>query len=68
MLGKEVGGSEIEEATSEEKLERAKALVFEDAIPGIEAAKRAGMNGKRRRLETGPFSLIHDSSSCMGGR
>ena len=31
--------------TSQEKLERAKGLVFEDAIPGVEAGKRAGMNG-----------------------
>ena len=46
-LGRSAGSSEVEEASSEEKLERSKALVFEDAIPGIEASKRAGMNGKK---------------------
>lgn len=45
MLGRSVGSSEVEETSPEEKLERSKALVFEDAIPGIEASKRAGMNG-----------------------
>ncbi|KAH9895129.1 HAD-like protein [Cubamyces lactineus] len=37
----EVGVDSVDEA---ETAERAKGLVFEDAIPGVQAAKRAGMN------------------------
>jgi len=44
LLCKKVGLSEVDEASPEEKKERMKGLVFEDAIPGVEAAKRAGMN------------------------
>lgn len=46
-LKREVGDGEIgESVVSEEQLaERAKGLVFEDAIPGVQAGKRAGMNG-----------------------
>ncbi|EGN99750.1 hypothetical protein SERLA73DRAFT_179933 [Serpula lacrymans var. lacrymans S7.3] len=40
-LGRNVG--EKDECTDEEKGERAKGLVFEDAIPGMQAGKRAGM-------------------------
>ncbi|OCB88408.1 HAD-like protein [Sanghuangporus baumii] len=43
-LGLPVGTAEVEEATDEEKAMRSRALVFEDAIPGVQAAKRAGMN------------------------
>jgi len=44
-LGREVGEGEESEShlTEGEKLERAKGLVFEDAIPGLQAGKRAGM-------------------------
>jgi len=46
MLGRKVGMGEQEEAgvSEEEKAERSKGLVFEDAIPGVQAGKRAGMN------------------------
>ena len=36
--------SGVEGITEEEKAARARGLVFEDAIPGVHAAKRAGMN------------------------
>ncbi|KAI0929911.1 hypothetical protein AcV5_006750 [Taiwanofungus camphoratus] len=44
--GRTVGLGEQEESTvtEEERRERAKGLVFEDAIPGVQAGKRAGMN------------------------
>ncbi|EJD02672.1 HAD-like protein [Fomitiporia mediterranea MF3/22] len=44
FLGLPVGDAEIEEATEDEKSVRSRMLVFEDAIPGVQAAKRAGMN------------------------
>jgi len=43
LLKRPVGKGEQEDASVEEKLERAKGLVFEDAIPGVQAGKRAGM-------------------------
>lgn len=48
MLGREVGeGDDVEgSVTEEQRLERRKGLVFEDAIPGMQAGKRAGMNGE----------------------
>ncbi|KAL4252998.1 HAD superfamily protein [Abortiporus biennis] len=44
-LGREVGEGEEGEShlTDEYRSERAKGLVFEDSIPGMQAAKRAGM-------------------------
>jgi len=42
LLQRPVGIDE-HDATDEEKAERAKGLVFEDAIPGVHAGKRAGM-------------------------
>ncbi|KZT10791.1 HAD-like protein [Laetiporus sulphureus 93-53] len=42
MLGRKVGMDEI--VADEWKIERSKGLVFEDAIPGVQAGKRAGMN------------------------
>jgi len=42
MLGRKVG--ESAECSEEEMEERGKGLVFEDAIPGMQAAKRAGMS------------------------
>lgn len=39
---KEDGSAEV---TSEQVAERKKGLVFEDALPGMQAGKRAGMNG-----------------------
>ncbi|KAI0775791.1 HAD-like protein [Trametes elegans] len=45
FLQRDVGAGEVGEdhVSEEEKAERAKGLVFEDAIPGVQAAKRAGM-------------------------
>jgi pseudouridine-5'-monophosphatase len=45
LLGRSVGDAEkaSAELTEEEGVERAKGLVFEDAIPGMQAGKRAGM-------------------------
>lgn len=61
VLGRNVGGKvrskiegegeggererEGEECNVEEREERSRGLVFEDAIPGVIAGKRAGMNG-----------------------
>jgi pseudouridine-5'-monophosphatase len=45
-LGRKVGSGEGEAVSEEEGVERAKGLVFEDAIPGVHAGKRAGMNGE----------------------
>lgn len=46
-LGRVVGlGEESEgQVTNKERMERAKGLIFEDAIPGVQAGKRAGMKG-----------------------
>jgi pseudouridine-5'-monophosphatase len=50
MLGKDVGLSEGLNGdgvvTEAEKNERSKCLVFEDGIPGVQAAQRAGMQGQ----------------------
>ncbi|GJE92849.1 HAD-like protein [Phanerochaete sordida] len=45
-LGRAVGELEEDdlEVTEEQRVERRKGLVFEDAIPGMQAGKRAGMN------------------------
>ncbi|KAA1475169.1 HAD-like protein [Dentipellis sp. KUC8613] len=49
-LGRDVGGKgevgevEGEVVPLEQREERARGLVFEDAIPGVQAGKRAGMN------------------------
>ncbi|KAI5118887.1 hypothetical protein M0805_003562 [Coniferiporia weirii] len=61
MLGKEVGMGEVHEASAEEREERAKGLVFEDALPGVEAGKGAGMNvvwvPDANLLEVGPSAV-----------
>ncbi|KAL1942827.1 hypothetical protein VTO73DRAFT_5067 [Trametes versicolor] len=46
FLQRKVGTGEVGEGRvgGEEAAERAKGLVFEDAIPGVQAAKRAGMS------------------------
>ena len=45
-LGRDVGPDEDVDVVEEaEREERARGLVFEDAIPGVQAGKRAGMNG-----------------------
>lgn len=43
-LGRGVGEGEGDSVTEEERREREKGLVFEDAIPGVQAGKRAGMS------------------------
>lgn len=47
MLGRDVGEGEAGERSVSEaqRAERGKGLVFEDAIPGVQAGKRAGMHG-----------------------
>jgi hypothetical protein len=47
MLGRDVGPNEEGSVVGEaEREERARGLVLEDAIPGVQAGKRAGMNGQ----------------------
>ena len=54
-LGRDVGLNEDADAVAEaEREERARGLVFEDAIPGVQAGKRAGMNGECLFLFLGP--------------
>ncbi|KAJ8457495.1 hypothetical protein ONZ51_g11496 [Trametes cubensis] len=45
FLQRKVGSGEVGEdhVSEEESAERAKGLIFEDSIPGVQAAKRAGM-------------------------
>ena len=47
MLNRDVGHPEIPE-TDIHIHERGKGLVFEDALPGVQAGKRAGMSGMSR--------------------
>ncbi|PVG02475.1 HAD-like protein [Serendipita vermifera] len=42
MIGRNVGREELD-MSEDQKAERKKGLVFEDGIPGVEAASRAGM-------------------------
>ena len=44
MLNRDVGLPEISEMDIHIR-ERGKGLVFEDALPGVQAGKRAGMSG-----------------------
>jgi len=44
VLGKAVGVTE--QCTEAEAVERSKGLVFEDAVYGVQAGKRAGMSGR----------------------
>ncbi|KAI0744120.1 HAD-like protein [Daedaleopsis nitida] len=46
FLGRDVGAGEVDEARVSEaqRSVRAKGLVFEDGIPGVQAGKRAGMS------------------------
>jgi len=46
LLGRGVGPNEEGDVVAEaEREERVRGLVFEDSIPGVQAARRAGMNG-----------------------
>ncbi|KAK1228703.1 hypothetical protein PQX77_008197 [Marasmius sp. AFHP31] len=44
MLGRDVGKPRDNAISSEQLQERARGLVFEDALPGMQAGKRAGMS------------------------
>lgn len=44
FLGRNVG-SPYEPPDEQQAIERSKGLVFEDAVPGVQAGKRAGMSG-----------------------
>ena len=57
-LGRNVG--DREGCTDSQKVERSKGLVFEDALPGMQAGKRAGMSGKRCIL-----SFLQNSSRSV---
>lgn len=57
VLGRDVGVPG-ESCTSDQKEERAKGLVFEDAIPGLQAGKRAGMSGMMSDL-VGMAECLH---------
>ena len=48
-FGRDVGDKDDGdiEVTPEQVAERKRGLVFEDALPGMQAGKRAGMNGTR---------------------
>lgn len=50
LLGLPVGTVEVDEAGESEKEVRGKGIVFEDAIPGVQAGKRAGMNGESHKF------------------
>ena len=45
MLNRDVGHPEVSETEDIHIRERGKGLVFEDALPGVQAGKRAGMSG-----------------------
>ena len=49
LLGRDVGGEDGNgkegEVSDGQREDRAKGLVFEDAIPGVQAGRRAGMKG-----------------------
>lgn len=45
LLELKVGEGVVDECSDEEKVVRGKGLIFEDAIPGVQAGKRAGMSG-----------------------
>ncbi|KAG5640764.1 hypothetical protein DXG03_007258 [Asterophora parasitica] len=51
MLGKNVGDNS-EACSAGQETERAKGLVFEDGIPGMQAGKRAGMSGPSRNCKS----------------
>lgn len=65
MLGKDVGepGGLL---SDEQKEERARGLVFEDGLPGMQAGKRAGMSGSIYSPLSGKTRSL--KSSDMGSR
>jgi pseudouridine-5'-monophosphatase len=65
VLGRDVGLADANVKPSQ-IAERRKGLVFEDAIPGMQAGKRAGMSGAFEfKWLVSQQRLI--SSSCLGG-
>lgn len=65
LLGRDVGVGTTK-ATDLQIEERRKGLVFEDAIPGLQAGKRAGMAGEIvRTLQCCNFTIY---ASCLGSR
>lgn len=59
-LGRNVGEGDVDQAGTEEKLERNKGLVFEDAISGVMAGTRAGMQGRQILCKTAlPALMLH---------
>ena len=58
FLQRKVGSGEVGEdhVSEEESAERAKGLIFEDSIPGVQAAKRAGMKGTSINRGAGMWS------------
>lgn len=67
MLGRNVGHP-AEECTVDHSQERARGLVFEDSLPGIQAGKRAGMSGSFfvLRSKSAVYNMTHECNSCMG--
>ena len=67
FLGRDVGDLESV-PTSVQLEERRKGLVFEDAIPGMQAGKRAGMSGMLVTFILILFSTYKYSCSRLGSR
>lgn len=64
LLGRDVGELEAE-PTNAQLDEHAKGLVFEDALPGLQAGKRVGMLGMIQA--SSPFIPIFTVAfSCLG--
>ena len=63
MLGRSVGHP-AEECTADHLQERARGLVFEDSLPGVQAGKRAGMSGSFFLIRS--KSAVYECDSCMG--
>ncbi|THH07139.1 hypothetical protein EW145_g3582 [Phellinidium pouzarii] len=68
MLKRDVGTGEVQDAGVEDVKVRKKGLIFEDALPGVEAGKRAGMNvvwvPDANLLEVGS-SAIHEADEVL---
>ena len=65
-LGRDVGPNDEGDVIGEaEREERARGLVFEDAIPGVQAGKRAGMGGAFRFVSFRIVLFRFASSFCF---
>jgi pseudouridine 5'-phosphatase len=58
-LGRAVGDNDGVECTEPQRQERRKGLVFEDAILGVQAGKRAGMSGMLSQSALSPQELLN---------